>query len=205
MLHQEKQTSNAVSFNVEIKKNPLAASEAASPPSVKKRLEEASKRAAAPTMDQIAEKLKRAEQKRRQSHINQIESKTHKERRRHAAIDYRRSAERVQFDLLKDKIQKGLTKADEKRTSEQERLRAKLRNHISKVEEVCKEQATRRQTSVENLRQKIDNRLTSASLKREQQLEAKVSVAVKLAEKKMQVVNHDGEASAESELKPGNQ
>lgn len=95
MLHQEKQTSNAVSFKVEIKKIPLAAQDAASPPSVKKRLEEASKRTAAPTIDQIAEKLKRAEQKRRQTHINQIETKSYKERRRHAAIDYRRSAERV--------------------------------------------------------------------------------------------------------------
>lgn len=200
MLHPEKQTSNAISFKVEIKsaQDPSAS---ASPPSIKKRLEETTRRAtAAPTIDQIAEKLKRAEQKRRQSHINHIESINLKERRRHAAIDQRKSIERVQNDMLKVKIYQGLTKADEKRISEQQRLRAKLRNHISKVEEVCKGQATRRQVSVETLRKELTSRLDSASLKREHLLQAKVSTAVKLAEKKMQIVEPAPEvAPAESQ------
>ena len=69
----------------------------------------------------------------------------------------------------------------------------KLRRHISKVEEICKEQAVRRQASQENLRNEINNRLDSASAKREQQLEKKKTVAMKSAEKKMQVV-HDNVA-----------
>lgn len=93
-----------------------------------------------------------------------------------------------------------MKKAGEKRITEREQRMQKLRRHISKVEEICKEQAVRRKTSVEALRKEIYHRLDSASLKREQQLEAKKTIAQKSAEKKMQVVH-----AADNQPLPANQ
>ena len=97
-------------------------------------------------------------------------------------------------------------KAAEKRTMEKERKMQKLRRHITKVQEVCQEQAVRRKASSEHLRNEIFSRLDSASLKRELQLEAKKNIAIRSAEKKMQVV-HDGNQAAfahpTSEAHPG--
>jgi cell division protein FtsX len=132
-----------------------------------------------------------------------LDTRTERERRRHAAIDQRRSIERNQYDQLKVKIQTNLTKAGEKRLTERERKMNKLRHHISKVEEVCKEQAFRRQTSVENLRKEISERLDSASLKRELHIEAKKTIAMKSSEKKMQVI-HSHVANSQFDAAPSN-
>jgi len=63
-------------------------------------------------------------------------------------------------------------------------MQQKLRNHINKVEEVRKEQATKRQASCEHLKTELAQKLESASQKREQQLESKKTIAMKSAEKK---------------------
>ena len=188
MLLQERQTTHAIAFNVDLKPSSIH-----STPQIKKRLEEEAQKAAHGaniTLEQISEKLKRAEEKRRNTIASQIDNKSLKEKRRFARIDERRSQERVEADQLKEKVYTHLKKAGEKRITEREQRMQKLRRHISKVEEICKEQAVRRQTSQENLRNEINNRLDSASAKREQQLEKKKTVAMKSAEKKMQVV-HD--------------
>ena len=77
-----------------------------------------------------------------------------------------------------------LNKAVEKRLNVREQRKQKLRNHITRVEEVRTRQAVRRQASCENLKQEITKRLDSASLKREQQLVSKKHIAMKSAEKK---------------------
>lgn len=58
------------------------------------------------------------------------------ERRRLAAIDKKRSLERVQADQMKVKLETDLNKAVEKRLNERELRQQKLRNHINKVEEI---------------------------------------------------------------------
>lgn len=196
MLLQERQTSQAIAFNVDLKERSTSASR--QDPEIKKRLEESANKAAhgpSITYEQIAEKLKRAELKRRQTIASNHDSKTMKEKRRHAVIDQRKSTERVQADQLKDKFYTHLKKAGEKRTNEREARMQKLRRHISKVEEVCKEQANRRRASCENLRNEILARLDSASLKRELTLESKKQIAQRSAEKKMQVVHDNNHAA----------
>lgn len=192
MLLQERQTTHAIAFNVNLKDGSNHSSNSTNP-QIKKRLEEEAQKAAPSiTLEQISEKLKRAEIKRRNTIANNIDSKTLKEKRRHAKVDERRSHDRVQADQLKEKVYTHLKKAGEKRLTEREQRMQKLRRHISKVEEVCKEQAVRRQASTENLRKELYHRLDSASAKRELQLEAKKTIAQKSAEKKMQVV-HDNQ------------
>lgn len=63
MLHEERHTKNAVAFKVELmdNKNLLANEE----PQIKKKLESYQKAAQGPTLDQINEKLTRAEEKRK--------------------------------------------------------------------------------------------------------------------------------------------
>lgn len=178
MLLQERQTTHAIAFNVDLKERSTSAT--LQTPEIKKRLEQAAAEAAhgpSITYEQIAEKLKRAEEKRRQTVASQHDSKTLKEKRRHAVIDMRKSTERVQADQLKDKFYTHLKKAGEKRLTEREARMQKLRRHITKVEEVCKEQAVRRKSSQEALRHELYSKLDSASLKRELQLEAKKHIA----------------------------
>lgn len=150
MLLAERQTQNSIAFQVNLREGTDKDSQAspANAPEIKKRLEmEATKKATTGpsiTLEQIAEKLKRAEEKRRESITIHLGNQTQREQRRNAAIDQRRSIERVQADQLKEKLHKDLNKAVEKRLTEREMRMQKLRCHISKVQEVCKEQAVRR-------------------------------------------------------------
>lgn len=112
------------------------------------------------------------------------DSVQNKEGRRIAAQERRKSHERVLTDQLKEKLEAELNKAVEKRLTVREQRKQKLRNHISRVETIRTQQAVRRQASCETLKQEITKRLDEASLKREQQLVSKKTIAMKSSEKK---------------------
>lgn len=143
MLQTEKETSNAIAFNVELPNT--GSNQSSKSPEIKKKLEEARVKAAhgpSITLEQIAEKLKRAEEKRRQTLLTMQSSST--EERRRNVQEKKRSLDRAAADQIMDRLEKNLNRAEEKRMSARERRQQKLRQHISKVEDICKEQAVRR-------------------------------------------------------------
>jgi hypothetical protein len=179
MLVEQRQTNNSIAFDVKIGNN----KNTTHTPEIKKKLEaSASKAAPSITLEQISEKLMRAELKRKES-LNLPNTQEKQEKRRNN-IEERRSQERAQLDQMKVKIEKDLIHAEEKRMSRQEEQQKKLRNHINKVEEVRREQAVKRQTSCEHLRSELEQKLGHATQKREEQLEHKKTIAQKSAEKK---------------------
>ncbi|CDW75919.1 UNKNOWN [Stylonychia lemnae] len=198
-MQDQKQTTNSIVFEVEIKDQVPSLQTAV--PEIKKKLEEAAymRAAAGPavTLEQISEKLKRAEEKRRQTITVVQDSKLNRERRRIGAFERRISEERVHQDQLKEKLETYLNKAVEKRLTVREQRMQKLRNHISRVEEIRTQLAVRRNTSAEAKRIEIYKRLDEASLKREQQLVSKKITAMKSAEKKK--TNNDS-ANAQTNL-----
>ena len=119
MLKEEKHTSSAIAFKVDINRESHM-NKNSPPPQIKKRLEQEAKAAQGPqiTLEQISDKLKRAEEKRRQSLINQISPKL--EERRRNIRDKKKSIDRTTVDQLKDKIERSLSNANEKRLTEME-------------------------------------------------------------------------------------
>ena len=154
MLKKEKQTSHAIAFEVDIGTHG-SLGKASPPPEIKKKLEATAKAAQGPqiTLEQIAEKLHRAEQKRKQSLINQVSPKI--EERRRNIRDKKKSIDRTTTEQLLTKIERSLSHAKEKRSTTMEEKQQKLRNHIQKVDEVRKEQAVKRKESTEMLKQEI--------------------------------------------------
>lgn len=96
-----------------------------------------------------------------QSSVNKVE------KRRKLMQEKKQSYQIDQIYQLKGRLESGLTRAEEKRITERERMQQKLRNHINKVEEVRKEQATKRQASCDNLKSELAHKLESATQKRE--------------------------------------
>lgn len=82
-------------------------------------------------------KLKKAEEKRKLTLTKQISPKT--EERRLNAWENKKYFEKQQLDHFKDKFEKILPSAEEKRRATRESKRLKLRIHIEKVEEIRKE------------------------------------------------------------------
>lgn len=135
-------------------------------PEIKKRLEHyASVQNQSPTLEQISEKLKRAEMKRKQTMV-QLSSPRIIERRKNA-IAKKKQFDQEKLNHSKEKVEKELSQADEKRRLSREQMRQKLRNHIAKVEEIRKEQATKRKESTENLKSQIDQKLDQAAQNRD--------------------------------------
>lgn len=119
MLNQQKQANNSISFSIEVDDVKAQAKN----PEIRKKFEEASAKAAQGpqiTLEQISEKLKRAEEKRRQSLITLQGSVSMEERRRNAAQEKKKSLDRSNLDQIKERLEKGLNKAGEKRLNERE-------------------------------------------------------------------------------------
>lgn len=74
----------------------------------------------------------------------------------------------------------------------------RLRRHISRVEEVCREQAVLRKESSERIRTQIDSKLDGARQRREESIKKKKEIAQHAAEKKM-YFDMLGQESQESE------
>jgi hypothetical protein len=118
MLHQQRKTNNAIAFEVDISGQ---RSKSKNSSHIQKKLEATAKEAAQGpqiTLEQISEKLKRAEQKRRETLTNQVSPKI--EERRRNIRDKKKSIDRSTTEQLKEKIDHSLTTAKEKRSTTME-------------------------------------------------------------------------------------
>ena len=140
LLKEERHTSTAVSFKV-VDLAPAAPTET---PEIKKRLEAQSQQYGHPigSQQEITEKLKRAEEKRKQALLMRTGAASPRvaEERRQAAKKRKQAIDKENLKLFKEKCQRE-NEAEEKRRQTREERQQKLRKHIEKVTEVCREQA----------------------------------------------------------------
>ena len=177
VLKEVKHTPHAVAYKVlDLAAPSMQQSEM---PEIKKRLEAYSQTPSPQISEEdIANKLKRAEEKRKKVLLSRggpVSPRVQEERRR-AAMERKKCLQETNL-LLRKKVEQDITQADEKRRQTTEERRNKLRQHIAKVEKIAKEQAHIRKSSSEKLKQEIDSKLQKASQHREGQLEKVKSVA----------------------------
>eukprot|EP00347_Sterkiella_histriomuscorum_P008483 403344922 len=181
MLTEERHTPKAVSFRVQLPGANLSTKN----PEVKKRLElSAQKAAQGPqiTIEDISNKLQRAEEKRKLSQTQHISPQA--ELRRLNAWENKKYYEKQQQEHLRQKFEEVLPTAAEKRRATCESKRQKLRDHIARVEENRKKQAIKRKESLDNLKTELDNKLQHADQQHQNILEQKINTAQYSAEKK---------------------
>lgn len=150
MLKEERHTPHAVAFKVD-----LEAPAGAEEPEIKKRLEAyASNEGELLSREAIAEKLKRAEEKRKQALLNKsgAASPIESEERRRRAKERKRAIDDRNLHHLKEKCERDIVQAEEKRKQTWEERRNKLRNHIAKVEKIREMQAESKQSSTEKMK-----------------------------------------------------
>jgi hypothetical protein len=191
VLKEEKHTPHSVAFKVlDIAAPPMSSgagiSSTESTPEIKKRLEAYSQQTSPPLSEaDIQQKLKRAEEKRRNFLMNRggpVSPRVMEERRRNA-LEHKKSQDENSH-LLRKKVEHDINSAEEKRRQTTEQRRNKLRMHIAKVEKIAKQQALQRQSSSEKLKSEIESKLEKASQHREGQLEKVKSIAHYSGEKK---------------------
>lgn len=192
-IKEDRHTSTAVSFNVDINSiqsaPPQGHHHKHEEPEIKKRLEAYSQQhitSGTESREAIAEKLKRAEEKRNlalSTRGGNVSPRQMEERRR-AARERKRIIDQDRLSHNKERCEGAITMAEEKRKQSQEERRLKLRQHFAKVEEVRKEQASRRQSSAEKLKSEIQKKIEVATHKREENLENVKNIAHHSAEKK---------------------
>lgn len=140
MLKEERTTPHAIAFSVDLNAAP-GISPGESEPEIKKRLEAYSLQGGEDlSREAIAEKLKRAEEKRQQALSNRggaISPRIAEERRK-AALERKRVMDQENLSQIKESQEK-INLADDKRKQTAEERRQKLRQHIAKVEERCRE------------------------------------------------------------------
>lgn len=192
LLKQEKATPHSIAFKVldmnlsgpsGYHVHPSAGDQAAAP-EIKKRLESYTNEDNI-SREIIAEKLKRAEEKRKQALANRGGAVSPRivEERRKQARERKRVIDEGNLNHLKEKNELN-NLAEEKRRQTQEERRQRLRKHIEKVEERCREQAERRQSSAEKMKNEIDHKLQAATANRDETLDKVKSIAHYSAEKK---------------------
>jgi len=183
---------NSAAFNVDF---PRDTSSEHSAPSVKKRLEESLKvERVELTGEALAEKLLRAEEKRRMH----LQKKMTSEMRLEAARERRQAQENVvpsQTERVRHRVSREAQVTENRRQRHEQQLQ-KLRSHIHRVEEVCREQAMRRQSSCERLAQKLDQRLDGAAQRREHSIQERKQVARQSYERKLYFDLPDHEQSS---------
>lgn len=205
LLKEERHTPHAVSFKVidlnappagaqsqgTKQPHPSKGDQSAQEPEIKKRLEGYSQQQIGSgsenlSREAIAEKLKRAEAKRNQALLNRtgVASPRLLEERRKAARDRKKAIDEGNLTQARERCERDIQNAEEKRRQTWEERRSKLRKHFAKVEEVRKEQAERRQTSQEKLKQGLEKKIENASQNRDEKLENIKHIAHHSAEKK---------------------
>lgn len=194
MLKPERNKPSGVSFEVDLNAAPSSLGGGASTShhlspnelEIKKRLETYSSTGSEDlTLQAIALKLKKAEEKRQKQLLNRggaVSPRIVEERRR-IARERKQAMDKEQLSHLKEKTERE-NQADEKRKQTWEERRMKLRKHIKKVEERCRVQAELRQTSAEKMKSDINKKLVTATQKRDENLENVKIVAHHSAEKK---------------------
>ena len=168
---------------------PTPGSPASPPESLKQRLAAAKKEEL--SSEAIAEKLCRAEAKRQQllrQRCQAEEGLTITEKRLKAASERRENnlAGSVGFaEKLKERCSREEAHAAENRRQRCERQLEKLRNHISRVEEVRRGQAELRQSRSKKTLEQLGERQESAARRREESLLKKQQIAHQSAERKL--------------------
>lgn len=84
------------------------------------------------------------------------------EERRLNAWENKKYMEQQQLEHYRKKFEKVLSLAEEKRTTTRENKRQKLRQHIARVENIRKEQATKRKESNESLKTELEQKHQTA-------------------------------------------
>ena len=77
----------------------------------------------------------------------------------------------TQLLQLKEKYERDIQQADKKRRQTREERKMKLRMHLLKVEEIRKENAEKKQSSVEEMKKEIEDKLEHAEKKRDHNLD----------------------------------
>ena len=77
----------------------------------------------------------------------------------------------TQLLQLKEKYERDIQQADKKRRQTREERKMKLRMHLLKVEEIRKENAEKKQSSVEEMKKEIEGKLEHAEKKRDHNLD----------------------------------
>jgi hypothetical protein len=185
VLNVEKAKPNSIAFKV-ININESSPGSAAGKP-IKKRLEAYNSPSDENlSREAIEEKLKRAEEKRRQTLLirgGAVSPRIAEERRR-LAKERKRALDEGQLNNLKKRTTVDINMAEEKRKQSEEELLQRLRKHNEIVNERCREQAEKRQSSTEKMKTEIEKKLEQASINREEHLDKVKNVAHHSAEKK---------------------
>ena len=177
MLQEERHTQHSVAFKVALS-DKIVLQET---PEIKKKLESYAKSAQGPlTLESIEEKLKKAEAKRRSTQVTSPKV----EERRKVALERKRNRDIESEKHFREKVERDLSDADEKRRISRDERMKKLRDHINKVETIREEQQVKRRESTENLQKQLEKKLDLASQKREEQLEQVKTIAHHASEKK---------------------
>ena len=152
-------------------------------PEIKKRLE-AEQAAYGPqiTLEDIQAKLKKAEEKRRETLSNQFARLDKK--RVYKVTERKRSLDQQKEQELKGKSTTHLTQAEQKRQQVLEQKQNKLKKHLDKVEHVRKLKNQNDQQSLERQKTELDHKLEQAEKNRQQNLEQIKTIAHHAAEKK---------------------
>ena len=175
LLQEEKHTAQAISFAVNLNNQGKSHTE---DPEVKKRLEAANSHQNL-TLDQINEKLKKAEEKRlscrRTADIND---------RRSRVNERKAEFENGLVQKLVAKAERDHSNAEQKRSENIVHVVRRVRNHNMKVNEVHARKSSQEKKALESKKEKLEKRLNLAQQKREQFLEQVKSVAIASAKKK---------------------
>lgn len=134
-----------------------------------------------PSREALTEKLIRAEQKRiERMHQNRGITDT-----RVQAASERRQRYNERNERIKERVRCDEALAAQNRLIRQQQQLERLRNHINRVEEVCREQAVLRKESSERIMTVLESKLESAKQRREESLRKKQECAHHLGEKKL--------------------
>lgn len=173
LIKDEKHTANAVSYAIELSHH------AGEEPQIKKRLE--AEVQAHITIEQIQEKLQRAEEKRNQRKkalAEELDNKLSRVNERKASLE-QAQAQRIQI-----KVERDCSNAEQKRGSAIDNKKKKLNAHNSKVEKVRTRISSAERKRIEDKKERLANRLNAAQHKRELRLEQVKNVAQLSAKKK---------------------
>lgn len=157
----------SVAFTVDIVEAPGPA-----PPSLLKRLQQSNSRQA-----NLEERLLRAEEKRR----TRFKQPSTTDARLMAAQERRGQ----QFQELRDRVSREEAQAAENRRLRQEKERARLRDHLTRVEVVCQKQQETRRICSERKQQSLDLKLEVAQKRREDNIKQKRAIAQQSADRKL--------------------
>jgi len=153
----------AMAFTVELPRE----SAEASAPSVKKRLEEGLLKQQTLSAEELAERLSRAEEKRKQRLQERLEGEMSTEYRLKAASDRRQTLISARPEIRLDQLSRENQQAAEKRRLHlHERQLERLRKHNTRVEEVVRGQVINSVLQPERLRGQISREIELAAEKR---------------------------------------